>query len=155
MNFIVFSLADKEYGVDIKAVREVKRIKEVTPIPQSLAFIEGVVSLKGKIVPIINLRIKLGLPAAASTALNRVLITESAGHVFGLAVDSVTGVTSIDDSNIEPPDEILRKAEYLTGVGKAGKRLILIADVEKLLSVEDRTGIAEARGKVEIKKRGS
>lgn len=153
MHLLSFTLADKEYAVNIDGVREVRRIRSITPIPKALDFIEGVVSIKGRVIPIINLRKKLGLPAAESTDLNRVLITESNNHIFGLAVDSVVGVISLDEKSIEPPDEILKKAEYLIGVGKINKRLILITDIGKLLSSEDRSGIAEVHKKVEVKKR--
>ena len=155
MHLLCFSLADKEYAVDIAGVREVRRIKQVTPVPKSLDFIEGVVSLRGRVVPIVNLRKKLSLPSPGKTNLNRVLITESNNHMLGIAVDSVIGVLKIDESNIEPPDEVLKKAEYLIGVGKIGKRLILIADIEKLLSSEEKTGIGEIHKKVEMKKKGS
>jgi len=153
MHLLCFDLADKEYAVNIDNVREVRRIKHITPIPKALDFIEGVVSLKGRVVPIINLRRKLGLPAAKNTSLNRVLITESNDHVLGIAVDSVLGVTSIDKTNIEPPDEVLKKCEYLIGLGKIAKRLILIIDIEKLLSGEEKSGIAEVHKKVELRKR--
>jgi len=166
MHLLCFNLADKEYAVDIGSVREVRRVKQVTPIPKALDFIEGVVSLRGRVVPIINLRKKLGLPdrtginvrqaglpSAKNTSFNRVLITESNDHILGVAVDSVIGVTAIDKANIEPPDEILKKAEYLIGVGKLAKRLILIIDIEKLLSGEEKSGIAEVHKKVELRKR--
>lgn len=155
MHLLCFSLADKEYAVDISSVREVRRIKQVTPVPRALDFIEGVISLRGRVIPIINLRKKLSLPSAEKPSLNRVLITESNSHMLGIAVDSVIGVITIDESNIEPPDEILKKAEYLIGVGKIGKQLVLIADIEKLLSGEDKSGIAEVHKHVEIKKKGS
>jgi purine-binding chemotaxis protein CheW len=155
MHLLCFSLAGKEYAVDIGSVNEVRRLKAVTPVPQALDFIEGVVSLRGKVIPIVNLRKKLGLPSAEKTVFNRVLITETNNHILGIAVDSVIGVVNLDESNIEPPDEVLKKAEYLTGVGKMGKRLILIADVEKLLSGEERSGVAQIQKKVELKKRGA
>jgi purine-binding chemotaxis protein CheW len=153
MHLLCFDLADKEYAVGIESVREVRRIKQVTPIPKALDFIEGVVSLRGRVVPIINLRKKLGLPSNKSTSFNRVLITESNNHILGIAVDSVLGVTAIDKANIELPDEILKKAEYLIGVGKIAKRLILIIDIEKLLSGEEKGSIAEVHKKVEIRKK--
>ena len=155
MHLLCFSLADKEYAVDIGSVREVRRIKQVTPVPKSLDFIEGVVSLRGRVIPIVNLRKKLSLPSPEKTSLNRVLITESNNHMLGIAVDRVIGVLTIDESNIEPPDEVLKKAEYLIGVGKIGKRLVLIADIEKLLSSEEKSGIGKIHKKVEIKKKGA
>jgi len=152
MHLLCFNLADKEYAVGIENVREVRRIRQVTPIPKALDFIDGVVSLRGRVVPIINLRKKLGLPAGASPSFNRVLITESNNHMFGVAVDEVVGVISIDKTDIEPPDEILKKCEYLTGLGKIDRRLILIIDIEKLLSGEDKAGLLEVHEKVELKK---
>ena len=153
MHLLCFSLADKEYAVDISSVREVRRLKAVIPIPKSLDFIEGVISLKGHVTPIINLRKKLGLAPAEKTNFNRVIITESNNHILGIIVDGVIGVIAIDEANVEPPDEILKKCEYLTGVGKIGKRLILIISIEKLFSGEDKTGISEVHKKVEIRKR--
>ena len=156
MHLLSFTLADKEYAVNIDVVREVRRLKTVTPIPQALSFIEGVISLKGRVVPIISLRKKLGFPdISEKSKLNRVLITESNNHIFGLTVDAVVGVVTLDESNIEPPDEILKKAEYLTGVGKIAKRLILIVDIKKLLSGEEKSGIAELHKKVEIRKKAA
>jgi purine-binding chemotaxis protein CheW len=105
MHLLSFDLAGKEYAVSIENVREVRRVKLVTPIPKALDFIEGVVSLRGRVVPIINLRKKLGLPdctkndvrqaglpSTKGTSFNRVLITESNNHILGIAVDSVLGV---------------------------------------------------------------
>ncbi len=153
MHLLCFNLADKEYAVNIESVREVRRIKKVTPIPKALDFIEGVVSLRGRVVPIISLSKKLGLPYEKSSSFNRVLITESNNHILGVAVDSVIGVTTIDKANIEPPDEILKKCDYLVGVGKIAKRLILVIDMEKLLSGDEKGSIAEVHKRVELKKR--
>ena len=153
MHLLCFNLADKEYAIGIESVREVRRLKNITPIPKALDFIEGVVSLRGRVVPIISLRKKLGLPYDKSSSFNRVLITESNNHILGLAVDSVLGITAIDKANIELPGEVLKKVDYLIGVGKLAKRLILIIDIEKLLSGEDKSGILEIHKKVEVKKR--
>lgn len=153
MHLLCFTVADKEYAVGIESVSEVRRVKQVTPIPKSLDFIEGVISLRGRVVPIMNLRKKLGLSSTNGTSFNRVLITESNNHIFGIAVDDVIGVVSIDKANIEPPDEILKRAEYLIGLGKIAKRLVLIVDIEKLLSIEEKSGLAQMHKKVEIRKR--
>lgn len=153
MRLLSFILAEKEYGVAIEQVREVRRIKFVTPIPQALHFIEGVVSLRGKVTPIISLRKKLGLPAAKDAAFKRVLIIQTGDHVLGLVVDDIVGVMNLDSGKIEEPDEILNKAEYLVGVGKADKRLILIVDIEKLISGEERGGLDALHRKVELRKK--
>ena len=153
MHLLCFNLMDKEYAVNIDSVREVRRVKAVTPIPGALDFIEGVISLRGKVVPIINLRKKLALKAKEGGTFNRVLITEAHSHILGVAVDSVIGVIKLDPAHIEAPDEVLKKAEYLVGVGKVGKRLVLIVDMEKLLSGEEKTGIARIHGKVQLRKK--
>jgi purine-binding chemotaxis protein CheW len=153
MRLLCFDLADKEYAVSIESVREVRRLRSVTPIPKALDFIEGVVSLRGRIIPIMNLRKKLGLSGSDNRSFNRVIITESNGHMLGVVVDSVIGVLDVDKTDIEPPDEVLKKAEYLTGVGKAAKRLILIIDIERLLSGAEKSSIAEVHKKIEIRKR--
>ncbi len=153
MHLLCFNLADKEYAVNIESVREVRRIKQVTPIPKALDFIEGVISLRGRVVPIINLRKKLGLQSEKKSYFNRVLITESNNHILGIAVDGVLGVVSIEKANIEPPDEFLKQCEYLIGVGKVAKRLILLIDIEKLLSGDEKSGILDVHKKVEIRKK--
>jgi len=154
MNLISFTLCEKEYAIEISAVREVRRVRNITPVPRSMESVAGVISLRGKVVPIIDTKKKLGLATAEKTSLNRVLITEVGGHTIGLVVDSIIGVLKIDESAIEPPDELLKKADYLVGVGKVDKRLILIIDMKRLLSGEDKTGITELHKKVEIRKRG-
>ena len=153
MHLLCFDLADKEYAINIENVREVRRVKQVTPIPKAFDFIEGVISLRGRVVPIISLSKKLGLPSVKSSSFNRVLITESNNHILGIAVDNVLGVINIDKANIEPPDEVLKRCEYLIGVGKIAKRLILIIDIAKLLSGEEKSDISDLHKKVEIRKK--
>ena len=150
MQLLCFELADKEYAVGVAGVREVRRVRQVTPVPKAPDFVAGVINLRGRVVPVISLRKKLGLPPAPGAAFNRVLITELAGHLLGIAVDSVAGVLTLDGSAIEPPDELFKKCEYLTGVGKAGRRLILLVDLERLLSGEEKAGLVELREKAEI-----
>jgi len=146
-------LAEKEYAVDVDSVREVRRIKTIIPIPKTLDFVEGVVSLRGNVIPIINLRKKLGLPGLQKSNLNRVLMVELNDHIIGIAVDNVIGVVSVDGLNIESPDELLKDAAYLKGVAKSGHRLILIIDIMSLLSGEETLGISDIHKKVEIRKK--
>ena len=152
MNLLCFNLAEKDYAVPVESVREVRRLKQVTPIPKAPDFVDGVVTLRGRVVPVISLRRKLGLAAGSSSALNRVLITRSAGHLLGVVVDGVVGVVRVNEADIEPPDEVLKSCGYLTGLAKAGGRLTLIIDIEKLLSGEDLSGLAEIHEKVAVKR---
>jgi len=153
MKLTVFTLADKEYGVDISQVREVIRMKEITPVPDTAEFVEGVISLRGHVVPIISLRKKLGLEEKPTTSTNRIIISRPGNHFVGVIVDSVTDVISIEGGDITPPNEVLQKAKYLVGVAKLGERLILVADMEKLLSSKDRTVIGKVEKRIEVRKR--
>ena len=153
MKFTIFTLADKEYGVNISQVREVIRMRQITPVPEASDFVEGVISLRGKVAPVISLRKKLGLEEKKLSETNRIIVTEINGHALGVIVDNVTDVISLEAGEITPPDEVLKKAKYLIGVGKAGKRLILVADMQKLLTGEDKTKIGKVEKRVLVRKK--
>ena len=153
MKITVFALADKEYGVDISQVLEVIRMREITPVPDAADSVAGVISLRGKVIPVVGLRKKLGLEEKALSKLNRMIITHVNSHTVGVIVDSVSDVLSIEEAEITPPDEILKKAKYLIGVGKTGKRLILLVEMEKLLSEKEKTSISKVEKRVEVRKK--
>lgn len=154
MNLVIFKVADKEYGIDIRQVRQVIRMREPVPVPESAHFIEGVISLGSRVVPLVNLRKKLGLTAGVFSKTGRIILTEADDHPTGVIVDSVTDVVAIEKGSISAPDELLKDAKYLVGMVKIGNRLILIADMAKILSPEDKDSVNSVRGRVEIKKRG-
>lgn len=151
MKLVIFTVADKEYALSIQQVREVIRLREITTIPEAPGFVEGVINLRGKVTPLINLRKKFGIPGIELSKLNRVIITQMNGHIVGIIVDQVEGVTTIENDHIESPNQVLKEAAYLTGVAKIGKRLILMVDAEKILSGAERTNIQQVQNKVEIK----
>lgn len=153
MNLVLFKIADKEYGVDIKHVSQVIRMREPVPVPETAHFVEGVISVGGKVVPLINLRKKLGLTSGTFTKTGRIILTETEGHPTGVIVDSVTDVVAIEKGSMSLPDELLKDAKYLVGVIKLGTRLILVADMGNILSAEDKSSISDVRGRVEIKKK--
>lgn len=154
MKITIFKLVDKDYGVNIDQVNEVIRMREITPVPDSADFVEGVISLRGAVVPLINLRKKLALPDIKLNPHNRIIITELNKKLVGVIVDSVSDVITIDEANITPPDEVLKQADYLIGVGKLENRLILIADISKLLDAKSKAGITNVYSRVELKKKG-
>ncbi len=153
MKTVIFNLENKEYGVDIKQVREVIRLRKITPVPDAASFVEGVISLRGKVVTLINLRKKLGFPVLPLNKTARIIITEANSHPVGIIVDSVNEVSDIQDEFIVTPDEALSLAKYLTGIAKINNRIILIADIRELLSSEDKLGLESVFGKVELRKR--
>lgn len=143
MKIVAFTITEKEYALEIKSVSQVIRIKEITPIPQTLDFVEGVILWQGKVTPLISLHKRFRLEKQDSNILNRIIITGIHGSHIGVIVDQVTDVLNLEAANLEPPGALFREANYLVGIGKIGKRLILLADVEKLLSPQERSSIQE------------
>lgn len=154
MKLAIFTLAGKEYGVDIKDIKEVIRMRKITPIPDAAAYVEGVMSLRGRVVPLINLRKKLGLEIKNNMHLSRIIVTDLKAKSVGMIVDGVSDVLKVEDENITPPDEALKDAEYLTGVARVGKRLILLVDIGKFLAGEATKSIANVHKRVEVKRKG-
>jgi len=141
MKIVAFTITEKEYALEIKNVSQVIRIKEITPIPQTPDFVEGVIIWHGKVMPLISLHKKFSLEKQGSNELSRIIITGVHGYPIGIIVDQVTDVLNLEAANLEPPGALFGEANYLVGIGKIGKRLILLMDVEKLLSPEERSSI--------------
>jgi len=153
MKSAIFSLGGKDYAVDINDVREVIRLRKITPVPDAAEFVEGVISLRGRVVTLINLRKKLGLEVIPLDKSSRIIIIQINAHSLGMIVDSVREVADIQNEEITAPDETLSHAKYLTGIAKQGSRIILITDVRQLLSNEDKAGIESVFEKVELRKK--
>jgi purine-binding chemotaxis protein CheW len=136
---VVFCISKEFYGVPIAAVQEIVRVPEVTSVPDAPDFFEGVINLRGRIVPVIDLRKRLRLKGAERTKASRVLVVENGGRVIGLLVDSVSEVRRLPEEAVEPPPEMIAAVgiEYITGVAKAGERLIIFLDMKKVLSINE------------------
>lgn len=133
---VAFNLANEEYGVGITQVQEIVRLPDITRIPGMPDFIEGVINLRGKIIPIIDLRKRFSLGNKAMDDKSRIVVANTLGHVIGLIVDNVSEVVNLSGEQIEPipPTIATIDAEYLAGVGKLDKRLVILLNLEKLLS---------------------
>lgn len=151
MKVAVFNLGDKEYGLDITQVREVIRLRAITPIPDTADFVEGVISLHGKVIPLVNLCVKLGMERTILLKTNRIIVIQINSHYIGVIVDGVTDVISTDAADINAPDEILKEAVYLIGVIKKAQRLILIVDMAKLLNEDIRSQIQMVHEKIQLR----
>jgi len=154
MKIVAFTILGKEYALEIKNVIRVIRMQEITPIPQTPDFIEGVILWHGKVMPLISLRKKFGFESQGANKLNRIILTKVDNHPMGIMVDQITAVLNLEAANLEPPGALIGEANYLIGVGKIGERLILLTDVEKLLSLKERSTIEEVQTRIEIKKKG-
>ena len=152
MKILVFSVGEKDYGADIVQVREVIRKRKVTPVPEAAAFVEGVISLRGRVIPLINLRKKLGM-RSEEVPSNRFVVTTIQDHWTGILVDQVKDVVTVKSEDITQPDEVLRGAAYLVGVTKWQGKVILLVDLTGFLRGEESAGLQRVHERVEIKKK--
>jgi purine-binding chemotaxis protein CheW len=134
--FLTFTLGREEYGIDILRVQEIRGYDAVTAIANSPPFIKGVINLRGIIVPIVDLRVKFNLPQVTYDAFTVVIILNIAQRTVGIVVDGVSDVVSLGDDQIKPPPEFgaVCDTEYLTGLGVNGQHMLILVDIEKLMS---------------------
>jgi len=139
MQLVVFSIGKELYGVGINSVHEIVKVPEITAVPDAPVFLEGVINLRGKIVPVVDLRKRMKVTGKDKTKHSRVLITENDGRLVGLLVDAVSEVLKIQPDAVEPPPEIVAAVgvEYITGVAKVEGRLIILLALDKVLNIED------------------
>jgi len=137
---ISFMIGKEEYGLEILTVKEVIRIREITRIPKAPVFVKGIINLRGDVIPIIDLREKFGLEIQEYTTMTRVIIVEVDGKSIGMVVDSVSQVIRIEKDQVEPPPPLIGgiSAEYLRGVGKIGEKLIIMLNIDKILTVDEK-----------------
>ena len=134
---VIFRLDDQEYALDITNVVQVVRMVAITPMPEASDVVEGVINLRGKVIPVVDIRRRFGLPPKSYDLNTRLLITRWDGRMMALIVDVVSEVLAMPTSNIEPPSEIAPQMERLSAVGKMGDRLLLILDLGRALTFEE------------------
>jgi purine-binding chemotaxis protein CheW len=134
--FLAFTLGREEYGIDILLVQEIRGYEPVTRIANAPAFIKGVVNLRGTVVPVVDMRIKLNLGEPTYDQFTVVIILNIAGRVVGMVVDSVSDVTKLTPDQIQPAPEIGGNfdADYLVGLGTLGERMLILVDIGRLMS---------------------
>lgn len=136
LQLVTFRIAEEEFGVDILAVQEIIRPTQITMVPQAAAFIEGVINLRGKVIPVINMRTRFGMPVAEFDSKTRIIVMEFEQKIVGILVDGVSQVLRIPVSTVEgaPPVVCGVGSEYIKGVGKLDDRLLILLDLDMLLS---------------------
>ncbi len=136
---VVFNLAEECYGVDISTVREIIQMQTVTAVPESPPFVEGIINLRGVVIPVVDLRKRFGLDTIEHNQDTRIMVVNCKGQDIGIVVDSVTEVLRISSDLIEPASSVVTggDAQYLQGIVKLQDRLVILLDVELLLSNED------------------
>ncbi len=134
-----FKLMDDLYAVDIMRINEIIRPQKLTVLPKAPAFIEGVINLRGTVIPVVDLRKRFDMPPRPSSASTRLLIIRVAGQSLGLVVDDVTEVITVPVKDIKPPPTVAdgMAVYYLLGVCLAGDILVMLLDIDKLLTTHE------------------
>ena len=140
---VVFQLAAELYGVEIARVHEIIRLPTVTRVPRSPAFVEGIINLRGKVIPVVDLRRRFGLPMADHTRASRIVVVELGDQVVGIIVDGVSEVLRVNAAIVEPPSPVITgiDSEYLQGIAKLPDRLVILLDLDRVLAVEERQAL--------------
>jgi purine-binding chemotaxis protein CheW len=137
--YLTFRLGSEEYGIDILKVQEIRSYEPPTRIANAPAFVKGVLNLRGVIVPIADLRLKLDCDSAEYGALTVVIVLNVRGRVVGAVVDSVSDVVALSSDEIRPAPEMSSAvdASFIAGIGTAGDRMLVLLDIEGLMSSDD------------------
>jgi len=135
LHLVTFVLDREEYGIPVVQVREVIRVGEITRVPQAPAHVRGVTNLRGRILPVVEIRTRLGLEPGVVSPRSRIVVVEVHDRVIGLLVDAVLQVAKVPlDTVAPPPDEVLSpQADYISGVARWSSRLIILLELEKAL----------------------
>jgi purine-binding chemotaxis protein CheW len=133
---LVFVLGAEEYGVDILKVQEIRGYEKVTPIPSAPDYLKGVVNLRGIIVPVIDMRVKFGMPDPTYDAFTVVIILRLAQRTIGIVVDAVSDVVALAAGEVKPAPQLgtVVDSSFIAGLGTQNDRMVLLLDIEKLLS---------------------
>jgi purine-binding chemotaxis protein CheW len=133
--FLTFALSDEEYGIEILRVQEIKGFSRITPIPNTPHYLKGVMNLRGTVVPVVDLRARFGLPETEYNQFTVIIVVTVGKKVMGLVVDAVSDVLHIVPSEIEAPPELGLGVDtsFMTGMAKAGERLITLLNIDQLL----------------------
>ena len=147
IQLVTFKIAEEEFGVDILKVQEIIRMMPITKVPNAPAFVEGVINLRGKVIPVIDMRKRFGMAVTAHNNETRIEVMDLQGQIVGFVVDAVREVLRIKESTIEPPPAVVAGigSEYMRGVGKLEDRLLILLDLDKLLTESEMENLSSVR----------
>ena len=142
--YLTFHLANEEFGIRVLKVREIMGLQEITAVPQTPHHVKGVINLRGKVIPVIDLRLKFGLPAAEYTQRTCIIVTQVAGEqsttlLMGIVVDGVSEVLNLTGQEIEDTPDFGEDigGEYLLGMAKVKGKVKILLDIDRILSAHD------------------
>ncbi len=139
IQLVTFRIGEEEFGVDILAVQEIIRMMQITMVPRAPEFIEGVINLRGKVIPVINMRTRFNKPALDQDSNTRIVVMELENKIVGFLVDGVSEVLRIPESTVEDPPPVVAGigSEYIRGIGKLDNRLLILLNLDNLLGSID------------------
>ena len=142
IQLVTFRIGEEEFGVDILAVQEIIRLMQITMVPRAPAFIEGVINLRGKVIPVINMRTRFGMPALEHDSNTRIVVMELEQKIVGFLVNGVSEVLRIPAGTVEDPPPVVAGfgSEYFRGIGKLDDRLLILLELDNLLCDIDLSG---------------
>lgn len=145
LQLIVFELGNSLYGIPIEKVSEINRLENITVLPKAPKYVEGVINLRGNVVPVIDLRKRFGMKQIERTKKNKIIIVIIEKRLFGIIVDAVHEVVSIPKENIEPslPTTTGLKAEFINSIGKIKDSLVIILDIENIIKSKEEIKVEE------------
>lgn len=140
---VVLDLANEHYAVDVAIVDSIIKIQSITAVPHAPVFVEGITNLRGTVLPVIDLRRRFSLPAEAPTKETRIVVVEMNGTKVGIIVDAVTEVLRVSEEDVEPPSPIVTTTDsaFITGIAKIDERLIILLDMNRVLSTEEKADL--------------
>lgn len=146
LQIVGFRVGSETFGVSIQSVHEIVRMMDITAVPDAPVYIEGVINLRGKIIPVVDLRKRFGEKEIKSSKKNRILVAEIGAKMVGLVVDAASEVLKMPPSDIDPPPNIFEDGElnYVTGVGKLDGRLIILVELSKIMQRGELRRLGEA-----------
>ncbi|MBF0252966.1 MAG: purine-binding chemotaxis protein CheW [Candidatus Omnitrophica bacterium] len=150
---IIFESSGKRYAADVSFVQEIARMRKVVPIPDTAKYVEGVMSLRGAIIPAVSFAKKLGITETQLNKTDRIMIINLKDYTLGIIVNDVLDIITVEESNITAPEGMLREASYLEGVLKTPEGITLLVDFQNLFTGEEEQNINRVKDKVVLTKK--
>ena len=146
--FVLFELAGTTYGVRSRSVQQMEMIEHITPVPNAIPAVEGVVLARGQVIPALSLRVRFGFEKIPYDLRSRLVVVSSGGRTIGLIVDTAREFVRIPAGTIEPPPEAITglSGKYLEGIATVDGRMILVLDLKEVIDLGDQQPIVEAGG---------
>jgi purine-binding chemotaxis protein CheW len=148
LQLVSFALANETYGIEITKVREIILITEITRVPQTACYVKGLINLRSMVIPVIDLRTLFGLPETERTDDSRIMVLHACGRTTGIMVDAVSEVLRVKKEQISPPPPAVagQGKEYITGLVKLDKQLLILLDIDRILGRDEAKALAAAVG---------